>query len=412
MICLEEVVAHYDLTVIGAGLGGLTAAALASKSKKKAIVLSPNDTVGGSIGVYEAKGFFFHAGPSQSYGFERGGDLWHLNEALGIAQNASLLSPCYQVALPDRRITVYAEQSETLDELRREFADEFKTIQRFYHDIRKQAVKNSKSSLSALFSASRSAGSFLRTYHFSSQFTAFLDVQGYFFFRRPASALTMDSLISLCDTVPLTVQGGFKKLCEQVADALVKNGGEIRYEVQIDSIPSDSRTINTAEGPIEADVVLWNTGKTATPPSPLLCFAVRDEVLPAGMLSHVLFLPDYSRPTEYIHLTVSAQDNETAAPRGMRAVTAAITGQIVENALNQVRNLIPFLDQFVLFSGQYSPSIGTCSGLSASLLKQVGNRSSNGVLYRSSAKNVYYLFDGAGTPVQSVAAARWLAGRL
>jgi phytoene dehydrogenase-like protein len=405
-------VAQYDLAVIGAGLGGLTAAALASKSKKKVVVLSPSDTVGGALGVHETKGFFFHAGPSQSYGFQRGGELWRLNETLGIAQNASLLSPCYQVALPDRRITIYAEQSETLDEHKREFPDEFRTIERFYHDVRKHAEKNSRSSFSAFLSASRSARSFLKTYRFSSQFTAFLDVQAYYFFHNSAAALTMNSLIALCDTAPLTVQGGFKKLSEQVADVLVKNGGEIRYGVQFDTIPFDVKTISTAEGPIQADAVVWNTGKTAAAP-PLLCFGVRDEVAPVGMLSHVLFLPDYSRPAEFASLTLSSKDDESAAPRGMRALTAAFTASLpVENALNQVRSVIPFLDEFLLFSGQYTPAIGACPGLSKASLKPVGNRDSNDVLYRSSAKGIYCLFDGTGTPAQSAAAARWIMGHL
>lgn len=403
--------AHYDLAVLGAGLGGLTAAALASKNQKKAIVLSLTESVGGALGVHEAKGFFFHAGPSQAYGLERGGELWRLNETLGITQNASFLSPCYQVALPDRRITVYAEQSETLDELRREFPDEFRVIQRFYTEIRKQAVRNSKSSLSAFFSSSRSAGSFLRKYNFSSRFTAFLDVQAHYFFRQPASALAMDSLISLCDTAPLTLQGGLKKLSEQVADVLVKNGGEIRYGVQIDKISFDAKTMHTDEGPIDADAVLWNAGKTAA--SPLLCFAVRDEVVPVGMLSHVLFLPDYARPADYGSLTLSSKNNETAAPRGMRALTAGFPAATpVEDAVIQIRKVIPFLEEFVLFSGQYSPEIGTCPVLSESSLKRIGNRAGNSVLYRSSAKGVYCLFDGAGTPAQSVAAARWLVGRL
>ncbi len=139
----------YDLAVVGAGLGGLAAAALACRMNKKTIVLEPGDSVGGALRLYHRNGFSFYLGPSLSFGFERGGALQHLNETLGIAQNASLRSPCYQVVLPDRRITVYAEQSETLDELRREFPGEIDAIARFYQDIRKHALQNSKSAVSA-----------------------------------------------------------------------------------------------------------------------------------------------------------------------------------------------------------------------------------------------------------------------
>jgi phytoene dehydrogenase-like protein len=44
---------HYDVIVIGAGLGGLTAAALLARAGRKVLVLERNDTVGGAASTYK-----------------------------------------------------------------------------------------------------------------------------------------------------------------------------------------------------------------------------------------------------------------------------------------------------------------------------------------------------------------------
>ena len=63
----------YDLTVAGAGLGGLTIAALMSRSGKKVIVLESSASLDAALGVREFDGFHFFQGPTLSYGFEQGG---------------------------------------------------------------------------------------------------------------------------------------------------------------------------------------------------------------------------------------------------------------------------------------------------------------------------------------------------
>jgi len=118
----------YDVAIVGAGLGGLAAAALLSGRKKRVIVLERSGSLDRALGVYEKDGYTSCAAPTYSYGFEQGGAFHELSSNLGIVHSVSVQSPCYQVALPDHRITIYADQGETLEELRREFPGEISML--------------------------------------------------------------------------------------------------------------------------------------------------------------------------------------------------------------------------------------------------------------------------------------------
>ena len=200
------------------------------------------------------------------------------------------------MALPDRRITVYAEHSETLDELRREFAHEIDRIEKFYRDLRAEAVKGTKGRISAFLLRRKAAAGFIRRYHFSREFTAFLDVQSLYFFRRRVDDLSLPSLITLCDTAPFAVRDGFKKLSEQMVDVILKNKGEIRYRAPFSEVTVENEggaEHSSQPGVPDAKVVLLNTEQHKQ--GRMLFLGIRGDVVPTGMLHSVLCLADYSR---------------------------------------------------------------------------------------------------------------------
>ncbi len=398
----------YDLAVVGAGLGGLAAAALAGRMNKRAIVFEPGDAIGGALRSFEKDSFFFYPGPSLSFGFERGGALQQLNERLAIAQNASLRSPCYQVALPDRRITIYAEPSETLDELSREFPKEIDAIALFYRDIRKQSLKNSKSTVSAFLSRQKSAARFLKSYRFSRDFIAFLDVQSLYFFHRPVSNLRLSSLLTLFDTAPFIVEGGFRGLADHMLDVLLRNGGEIRYNVPLDTISIRRNGISTQQESLDTETVLVNAGQSVQ--QSLLIAGIREQGIPVSMLNDVLCVPDYAQADRFFSLSLSSRD-DAAAPRGMRSLTACFSdsGWGIGEQKRQVEALIPFLAEFTVFSGEYKPALRKINfGQDVSLRPVRGEE----LLFRSPL-GAWLLLDGKGTPLQSIMAAfefikRWI----
>ena len=76
-----------------------------------------------------------------------------------------------------------ANQEETYEELKREFSCERETIAHFFRDLEKEAAHISKSLLAAYFARRKSAAKFIRKYHFSPEFTIFLDIQSRFFYQ-------------------------------------------------------------------------------------------------------------------------------------------------------------------------------------------------------------------------------------
>ena len=396
----------YDVAVIGAGLGGLAAAALLSSRKKKIIVLDPSGSLNQALGVFEKDGFFFASTPTLSYGFQRGEAIHEFSANLGITHDISVNSPCYQVALPDKRITVFAEQGETLEELRREFPGEISRLEKFYRDLHVIALRNARNRLSAYVSDHRTG--FIKKYGFSRELTAFLDIQSLWFFQKPAAELSLSSLIMLCDTSPTYLHGGFKKFADWMYSIILQQGGEVRYGEDAQGIEiRDGHVVGVRTGKsglVEADTILMNT--VPTQHMPRLFMGLRDEVVPVGMCQEVLFLPDYTKPRHFAALSLSARDDINSAPEGMRALTASFRSEKAPQddtaaSLKSIGRLIPFLEDFLVFAEK---GRGRDSEIVLPADVTFKKSGAEDVIFRSSKRNVYRLNDSPMAPLQVISA--------
>lgn len=398
----------YDVAVVGAGLGGLAAAALLSREKKKVIVIERSGSVDRAVGVYEKNGYNSCAAPTFSYGFERGGAFYELSAILDIVQSVSVQSPCYQVAIPGHRITIYADQGETLEELRREFPKEVSALMKFYHDLHRLAEKMAKNRLVAYLMAHRSAARFIGKYHFSRELTAFFDIQSLYFFQRQIADISLVNLITLCDTPPLHLEGGFKKLADQLHSTILHQGGEILYNQTVNDFAMKGSSIigiKTKQGLIEADTILLNL----VPQSDLspIYLGIRDTVIPVGMCPEVLFLPDYRMPRDFIALSLSANDDVARAPQGMRVLRMSYSFEQnsavdMQALIDHINRLIPFLKDYLVFSDNDRTAGGEIAlpaGVTFQPLRSVDGRS---CLSRGSKKNVYLLENAQKSPLQVI----------
>jgi phytoene dehydrogenase-like protein len=411
-------VAKYDVAVVGAGLGGLAATALLSAKKKKTVIIQRGTSLNSAVGILEKDGFLFSNVPALSYGFERGSAIHDVSAGLGILHNAAVHSPCYQVALPDRRISVYADVSETLEELRREFPGEIDAIMRFYRDIHRQVERSAKNRLLSFLTRHRTAAGFLRSYGFSRELSAFYDVQLEYFFQKPSTESSLASLLLLCDSPPLYFHGGFKKIADQLYSVILQDGGEIRYREPSPRIVSQNDRaigIETAQGIVEADVILLDRVPPRQPPA--LFVALHEEVVPVGMAEEVLFLPDYARPRDFISLSLSRTDDLSSAPEGMRALYASFRGQRVppednQEFIAQISELVPFLKDYVVFSEQYR---GDDEGIVVPAnitFKPLRSADGMTLLSRGSHKNVYVLDDVQQAPPRVISAVQQFVRQL
>ncbi len=395
----------YDVAVVGAGLGGLAVAALLSSKKKRIIVIERGGSLSDAVGAYTKDGYSFCASPALSYGFDRGGAFYTLSANLGIVHSVSVRSPCYQVALPDHRITIFADQGETLDELRREFPREINTLIKFYQDLHRVAEKMVKSRFSAYLIGRRSAAGFIRQYRFSRELTAFFDIQSLYFFQRHIAELSLVDLITLCDTPPHYLEGGFKKLSDQLHSTILQQGGEVLYNRTVDEYAVRGAIVGmkTKQEAIEADTLLLNLSQRYD--SSTIFMGIRETVIPVGMCPEVLYLPDYSSPGDFITLSLGANDDVASAPKGMRALSMSFRSENSsagdkQAPIDQLIRLIPFLNDYLVFSDEHRSGDEGIDLPESVTFKPLRSGAGSALLYRGSKKNIYLLKNAQTAPLQ------------
>ncbi len=400
----------YDLAVAGAGLGGLAAAALVSSSGKKVIVLESGATLDAALGVRDFDGFRFFQGPSLSYGFEEGGGFREIFAKLSPIPGEQKPARHFQIALPDRRITVSADQEETHDELRREFPLEIETIDKFYRDLKKESVRIMKSRIASYFSKHRSAAGFIGKYHFSREFTVFLDIQSRFFFRKPLSQLSLSKLITIFETMPIQFHGGTRALADRLLAALRKNGGDATFgDGLAELVYKNGRPAGVKSGQhlIEANIILLNTPRQ---PPPTFYLGILDDVVPVGMAPDVLYLPDYAKPAEFLNISMSAENDISSAPLSARALTVSLgssgsSAQHDQDALiGPLAEIVPYLNDNVFFI-EPSPVVSPSLILPGDVTRRpILSSHKQPILFKTSKRNLFVLDDAQYTPLELMTA--------
>jgi hypothetical protein len=309
------------------------------------------------------------------------------------------------VALPDHRITIFADQGETLEELRREFPKEINALIKFYRDLHSLAEKSVKSRFWSYVTSRRSAAGFIRGYRFSRELTMFFDIQSLYFFQRPVAELSLVDLITLCDTPPLYLEGGFKKLADQLYSTILQQGGEILYnqtDTEFASRDGHIVGIKAKQEAIEADTILLNLSKRYD--SSTIFMGLRDTAIPVGMCPEVLYLPDYQSPRDFYTLSLSAHDDVANAPKGMRALSVSFrsgqSGAVDTKVLiERLNRLIPFLNDYLVFSDEHRTGDEGMNVPEGVTFKPIRSEEGTSLLYRGS-RSIYLLKNAQTAPLQ------------
>ena len=107
--------------IIGAGIGGLTAAALLLHAGCEVTVLEAQAYPGGSAGTFFHKGHRFDAGATLAGGFAPGGPHARLADLLGLEWPVHPADPAWVTHLPGLAVTQWTDRSQWRDEHRRAF---------------------------------------------------------------------------------------------------------------------------------------------------------------------------------------------------------------------------------------------------------------------------------------------------
>ncbi|NEQ43284.1 MAG: carotene isomerase [Leptolyngbya sp. SIOISBB] len=256
---------HFDVIVVGSGIGGLvTATQLASKGGRP-LVLERYLIPGGSAGYFERDGYRFDVGASMIFGFGQQGTTNLLTRALAaVGQKLETIPDPVQVQyrLPHGlSVRVHRDYEQFLAELGDRFPHERQGIRRFYdtcwqvfnclnsiellslEEPRYVARVFAQNPLACLGLARRlpaNVGGLARRYLQDPELLRFIDMECYCWSVVPAAKTPLiNAGMVFSDRHYGGVnypQGGVGRIAEKLAQGLVDSGGYIQYQSRVKRI--------------------------------------------------------------------------------------------------------------------------------------------------------------------------------
>ena len=362
----------HQAVVIGAGIGGLTTAALLLKAGLQVTVLEAHIYPGGSAGTFFHKGYLFDAGATLAGGFGLNGPHTRLAQLLGLEWPVQPLDPAWVVHLPNQTVTQWADAQHWQDERSRAFpgSQSFWQLQerlaeqawqitnRYFPwppssigDLFHLARAMRLSTLQAAPYAWRTVGSLLPR-SAGKDLRTFLDAQLLISAQTTSSdanAIYGFAALDLPRRGVNYVRGGTGSLAKTLADWITSHGGTLLYRQKVEQImvrAGRAVAVRTQKGAeIKGDLFVANltsdgldavleAGPNSGREKPsnqapswgafTLYLGLDAQALPDNIPDHHQVVVDPSRPLgegNSIFLSLSDLQDTSRAPAGRRAAT-------------------------------------------------------------------------------------------
>ncbi len=274
-----EIGKRYDVIIIGAGMGGLTAAALLAKKGLKTLLLEKEDQAGGYVVSFKRHGFVFDATGAFVGGCHEGGEFCQILDEIGVCRQIEFIPvhhvrniyPGFQVHLrpggfrsyTDALFDLFPEEEKGLKTylsmVKRigaeiESYSEITTLQKiFFPFYFRNLVRFHRSSHKAILDKLFKGEEIKMALH-SLPVT------------EPPSRLSFLFLAVMINKALIEgvfyPKGGMGKIPEAMANAFLRSGGKIRLQTEVDQVLTKNGRVNGVRmgggERVEAPVVISN----------------------------------------------------------------------------------------------------------------------------------------------------------
>ncbi len=367
------------VVIVGAGIGGLTSAALLAQAGAQVTVLEAGAYPGGCAGTYYYRGYRFEAGATLAGGFQPGGPHAIVGERLGIDWPVKPADPAWVFHMPDRDIVLGRDRSDVLAQ--------FPASARFWANQARAADMAWKMAARALPWPPAGVADVLRLAQIGleqfpddvrlarlafSTTRQWLDRHGLAgdpaFMRfidglllisaqttsHRANALYSATALDLPRQGVMHVEGGIGGLAETLVEAIRRFGGEVRYKNTVTGIGVErgkAASVQVQQGRRSVDtlgcdfvignITPWSLDTLLGDHSParlrrevrrrtpgwgafVLYLGVDSTQLPAGLSDHHQIITQMDGPLgegRSVFVSISPAWDASRAPEGYRAVT-------------------------------------------------------------------------------------------
>ncbi|NDJ62424.1 MAG: FAD-dependent oxidoreductase [Chloroflexi bacterium] len=363
------------VVVIGAGVAGLTSAALLAQAGYEVTVLEAQTYPGGCAGTFYHKKYRFEAGATVAGGFQPNGPHALIGDLLDIDWPVRVHDPAWVVHLPDRSIALTRDNAGVIDQFPDSafFWDEQSALADLGWSLSAQGlpwpptdaaelaqllkvgVSNLPHDLRMIPFALMTAHQWLalRGLTRDEAFVRFIDAQLLISSQTTshgANAIYSATALDLARQGVYHVEGGIGGLSDTLVDKVRELGGEVRFRQRVEQIDmKDDKVVGvrTKKGEYyDADFVLanvtpWSLDDLLGEASPhglqreveqrnqgwgafVLHLGLEADKLPPGLPDHHQIITEMRGPlgeTRSIFISMSPEWDTSRAPEGRRAVT-------------------------------------------------------------------------------------------
>jgi len=367
------------VVVIGAGIGGLTTAALLAKAGLDVTVLEAHVYPGGCAGTFYHQGYRFDAGATLAAGFEPGGGMTRLAETLGITWPVEPAEIAMAAHLPDgSAVTRWTDPARWQMERERSFGPAAEPFWRWQEEtaaaLWDMALRGAPWPPQTVGEVGKLAGAGLHMagraplrmpglaanafrplgallHGQSENLRRYVDGQLLIAAQATSSranALYGAAALDMPRRGVAHVRGGIGKLAEALVDAVRRQGGQVLFRQSVTRVSANNGTkfIETSKGAaFETDAVVfnlppWDAAALLGQPAParirtaelppdgwgafMVYVGLDGSILPADFpLHHQVLGREPLGEGNSVFLSLSLPDDAARSPAGHRALTVS-----------------------------------------------------------------------------------------